>query len=223
MRNAKVLDNLDWFGIRHDHYKHRAGISQMLRNLYENGNELQFCKLGLGISDPLGNYSASDHLAPFGPQILAASENSNAIKRVCRLAGDFMLVTSGHDVRKLIRNANLKYLKIAIGSELSCMVNPRVCWVCNTRTIWTDIASRSGIKEANEQLLLYRQADVNSRMAYDQWAALHENLPESLLEIAARGDSLAKGVGVTPDPIKYIWADCIASALYSAYHTNGAS
>jgi hypothetical protein len=68
---------------------------------------------------------------------------------------------------ELIKRARLKYLQIGVGSEISCMVNG-VCRVANTRTIWTHLVIKHGydVAKADEELELYREADVTSEMAY---------------------------------------------------------
>jgi len=46
------------------------------------------------------------------------------------------------------------------------MVNPPVCWVANTRTIWTHLVIKhaDSIAKADEELKLYREADVTSEI-----------------------------------------------------------
>ena len=85
------------------------------------------------MSNPGGNYSAAEH--KLGPQILC--ENPNAHQRVFDLATKFMALTTAGDVPQLIKQAGMRFLQIGVGSEASCMVKPDVCWVANTRTIWT--------------------------------------------------------------------------------------
>ena len=100
------------------------------------------------------------------------------------------------------------------------MVNPQVCWVANTRTIWTHLVVKhaDSIRKADEQLTLYREANVNSEMDYQMWSAIHAELGVALTRIAELGQQSAKKGKVIPGRITYIWADAIASALYGAYH-----
>ena len=123
----------------------------------------------------------------------------------------------------LISLARLAYLKIGVGSEISCMVNPKVCWVANTRTIWTHLVIKhaDSIRKADEELKHYRQADVSSEMDYQMWTAIHAELRVALTRIAELGQENAKKSKITPGGITYIWADAIASALYEANHGEG--
>lgn len=136
-----ALDGLDWGEVR-SHYDNRVEIHRELLRRYRSNNVGSLADLLLGISDPTGNYSANDH--KLGPQIIAG--NSNAKAQVVALGRRFIDLTSARTVPELIRNAALRYLKIGVGSEASCMVNPKVCWVANTRTIWTHLV----IKHADD-------------------------------------------------------------------------
>src|SRR2546426_5783977 len=95
----------------------------------------RFARLVLGVSDPAGNYSAAEH--GIGPRVLGG--NRNAEQRVFDLADKFIGLSKAREVPVLIRQAGLKYLGISVGSEASCMLNPRVCWVANTRTAWAHL------------------------------------------------------------------------------------
>ena len=90
-----------------------------------------------------------------GPKIL--TENINAERRVGDLAEKFIALRTAARFR-LIRGAQLQYLQIGVGSEASCMLNPEVCWVANTRTIWTHLVIKHAddFAKANEELKLYQ-------------------------------------------------------------------
>jgi len=100
------------------------------------------------------------------------------------------------------------------------MVNPNVCWVANTRTIWTHLVIKhaDNVAKADEELSLYRQADTTSEMEYSSWSAIHAELDVALTRVAEIGGSLARKAGVIQGDISYLWADAIASYLYGAYH-----
>jgi hypothetical protein len=100
------------------------------------------------------------------------------------------------------------------------MVNPKICWVANTRTIWTHLVIKHAddFDKANEELRLYRDADTSSEMAYQIWAHIHRELATSITRIAEEGERLARSARVTPGLIKYIWADAIANRIYADYH-----
>ena len=99
------------------------------------------------------------------------------------------------------------------------MINPQVCWVANTRTIWTHLVIKHAddFAKANEELKLYRNADVTSEMAYQMWAHIHQELSGSMTRIAEEGSRLSKAAAVKPGEIKYLWADAIATALYERH------
>jgi hypothetical protein len=197
-----ALTNLDWNHVR-DHYDNRVEIHRQLLQFYREGELNPFVDLLLGISDPTGNYSADEHR--LGPQIIAS--NRNARDQVVVLARRFIDLTTATSVPELIRNASIRYLKIGVGPEASCMVNPDVCWVANTRTIWTHLVIK---------LKLYRSQDDTSEMAYRVWAGIHRELATSMTRIAEEGERLATDASVAPGPIKYLWADAIANALYAS-------
>lgn len=72
--------------------------------------------------------------------------------------------------------------------------------------------------KADTELRLYRDADTNSEMAYVIWTAIHAELATSMTRIAEEGATLARKTGIKPGPKTYMWADCIANALYASYY-----
>jgi hypothetical protein len=210
-----ALDTITWEHVR-SHYDERVRIHRELLALRADRNIRQFTRLLLGISDPAGNYSADEHA--LGPKILA--KNVNAEKRVAELGEKFIALKKAHETPQLIRGAQLRYLQIGVGSEASHMLNPEVCWVANTRTIWTHLVIKhaDNFARANEELKLYRNADVTSEMAYQLWAHIHQELAASMTRIAEEGERLAKCATIKPGEIKYLWADAIANALYDQHH-----
>ena len=117
-----AISNLDWRKVR-EHYDLRCSVHKQLLELMKQGKRSKFVELLLGMSDLNGNYSAAEH--GLGPSILSA--NINAVNRVWNLAIQFRSLKTPPDVPKLIRQAGLEYLQIGVGSEASCMLNPRVC------------------------------------------------------------------------------------------------
>jgi len=95
------------------------------------------------------------------------------------------------------------------------MVNPKVCWIANTRTIFAHLVTKHGgnIAKAKEELRLYRDNDATSRK-HQNWAGIHKELATSLTRIAEEGERLARHATVEPGPIIYLWADAIASEVY---------
>jgi hypothetical protein len=210
-----ALDTITWPNVR-SHYDERVRIHGELLALREKGNARQFANLLLGVSNAAGNYSAEEHA--LGPKILA--ENVNAERRVGDLADKFIALKAAREVPRLIRSAQLRYLQIGVGSEASCMLNPEICWVANTRTIWTHLVIKHAddFDKANEELKLYRNADVTSEMAYQMWAHIHQELTASMTRIAEEGERLARRAKVELGAIKYLWADAIANELYDDHH-----
>lgn len=212
-----ILDVLDWGAVR-QHYDDRVNVSRTLVKLQKQNAVTQFADLALGISDIDGNYSAAEH--HLGPKILYPQHNLNAAQRIFDLAATFAELKDARTVPDLISLANLRYLKIGVGSEISCMMNPNVCWVANTRTIWTHLVIKhnDNIETADKHLQLYRDSDGTSEMDYQMWAAIHAELRVALTRIAEDGQAKALKKKLTPGTITYIWADAIASALYGEYH-----
>jgi len=210
---SSVFTGLDWHSIR-AHYDHRVSVSKNLRKLYNRAGVHDFAQLAVGNGDDAGNYSAAEH--HLAPRILA---NLNAERRIFDLAGEFIRMKDAAAVSAVIRRAGLNYLGIGVGSELSCMVNPDVCWVCNVRTIWTHIAWESGTANAEDALKLFREGDAASEMAYVDWAEeYHPLLGYSLIHIAKDAERYCIKAGVTPGTVTFLWADAIAGHAYGKYH-----
>lgn len=214
MPNNSVLKGLDW-NEGASHYRQRAKTGAQLRGFLESRQVRQFAELAIGLSDATGNYSAAEH-----PKIRASIPmNLNWQGRVFNLATQFVPLNDAGQVPALIEKANLDYLKISVGSEISCMVNPQVCWVCNRRTIWTHLAWTRGFGEAEQLLEAFKQGDSDSEMAYSNWAAaFHPELGGSLREIAEEGGKLSLAASIPPGGLTFLWADAIASQAYDNYH-----
>lgn len=210
-----ALLKLDWKAVR-DQYDLRGRVHRQLLALHRQRKVSDFVDLLLGISDPAGNYSAAEH--GLGPKVL--TENLNAEDRLWAVAEEFLALRNPHDVPPTIRRTGLRYFQIGVGSEASCMMNPQVCWVANVRTIWTHLVIKhaDSFRKADEELELYRESDVTSEMAYQMWQAIHGELAGTITRIAEEGTRLSTAAGVTPGPIKYLWADAIANQLYADHH-----
>lgn len=209
-----ILDRLDWARVR-EHYELRHDIHRKLLRLHDAGEQDALASLMLGVSDPAANYSAGEY--GLGRRILA--ENPDAGSRVFDLAGAFRVATAAREVPKRIRAAQLAYLGIAVGSEASCLMNPGVCWVSNTRTIWTHLVVKHAddLGKANEELSLYKDGDSTSEMAYAKWREIHRLLETSMTRISKEGAGLARKAGVEPGDHAYLWADAIASQMYAEH------
>lgn len=209
-----ILRGVDWSTVR-SHFDRRVKVSNNLLNLFQQRAVEKFTALALGIEDDAGNYSAAEHPV-LKVHILG---NKNVNRRVFELAGKFIPLKNASQVPELIRHAQLNYLQIGVGSEMSCMVNPEVCWVCNVRTVWTHLAWERSAEEAERALKLYRERDPSSDMAYMNWAdVFHPLLRDSLIKVAEEGGRLSRRANVMPGNIVFLWADAIASEVYSRYH-----
>lgn len=208
------FSTLDWPSIR-AHYDRRVLVHQRLVALHANGPSLSFARLLVGLADPIANYSANQHA--LGPKVLAL--NPRASERVHSLATKFLGLTSANDVPKLIYDAALAYLKVGVGSEASCMMNPTVCWVSNVRTIWTHLLIKHAdqVELANEALDDYRDDEAGGEMVFKMWAAIHREMDTAMTRIAERAAEICRRAGTIPGPTKYLWADAVADALYTAY------
>ena len=191
-------------------------VSNQLLRLLDDGKVTAFAELAIGSTENAGNYSAAEHRS-IRPGI---AENPNWRGRVYKLAERFKTLKNADNVRDLITAANINWLQIGVGSEMSCLVNPEVCWVCNVRTIWTHLAWTENPGKAEEQLRLYRASSSESEMAYMRWAEVyHPLLRATLIEVAEEGVNRAKAVGiVVPKGKLFLWADAIASYAYDGYY-----
>jgi hypothetical protein len=75
------------------------------------------------------------------------------------------------------------------------------------------------LAKADEELKLYRDADVTSEMAYHMWSAIHAELDVALTRIAKLSQQYSVEAGVDPGAVIYLWADAIASHFYDRYHS----
>jgi len=214
MPDKSVLNALDW-GKVEGHFRHRVKVSKELLRLLDDRKITAFAELAIGMTENAGNYSAAEHPS-LRPRI---AENPNWRERVYSLGTQFRTLTDPDDVRSLITKANLNYLQIGVGSEMSCMVNPNISWVCNVRTIWTHLAWTENPGVAEKHLALYRESSSQSAMDYMSWAEVyHPLLRKTLPEVADEGAKRAKAVGIAPKGNLFLWADAIASYAYGKYH-----
>lgn len=210
-----ILQDVNWHEVKY-RYTQRKMTHEMLGELYRAKAVRQFSELLLGISEATGNYSARERR--LGPRIL--SSNTRGHERFFELATDFYSLTDARSVPSLIRAAQLTYLSIGVGSEASCMLNPEVCWVANTRTIFSHFVMKhnGGFDVAKEEVRAYRNTDDESESAYRKWEAMHHTLFESMTAIASDGARYAQKVFVKPGNLKFLWADAISNWLYDNYY-----
>ena len=202
------------------HYDLRVKTHYRLLQMHNDGLVDDFASLALGEGkgedDASGNYSAREH--SLGSRILQS--NRNAAQRVFDLASELLACKSPMEVTILIRRANLISLKVGVGSEISCMMQPSLCWVTNVRTVWAHLVVKYGGNrgKADEALLLYRQSDTESEMAYRMWEAIHDEMGQDMERIFVIGKQLSAAGGVESGDLRFLWADAVANGLYDAYH-----
>lgn len=99
------------------------------------------------------------------------------------------------------------------------MMNPKVCWVANSRTIWAHllVKHKNNYGNADDELSLYRDSDATSEMAYQIWVAIHQTMEPDMARLAALGDQETRARCIQPGALKYLWADAVANALYAEH------
>lgn len=194
-----------------EHYVRRKNVSKKLRRLLKNRKKTEYVKLAVGITDPLGNYSAHEH--QLGPRILENNSISSVFALATRMASKELTVTH---LPKTIYGANLPYLKISVGSEMASLLKPNSFWVGNVRTIWAHLVMKheGDWKKANEELRLYRTDDAPSEMDYQIWREIYLSMAPNLENIQSISDSWAEEQKIKPGKLKYIWIDAVCNALY---------
>lgn len=209
--NIKYVSELDYSRVIKS-YNQRIVISKRLQSLLNKNKVADYVNLALGINDPFGNFSAAEH--SLGPRILSGRSISSVFQLAIKLAE----VQNESELRNLIYNENIPYLKISVGTEMAMLLQPAVHWVANTRSIWSHLLVKHGsINTANEALYLYRQGSQESEMAYKIWCAVHAAMEPDLRKLAVAGTKAANDQGIEPGTIEYIWADAIANALYERH------
>jgi hypothetical protein len=196
-----------------DHYVARERVHQRLRTLFVDGNVHEFVSLALGISDPVGNYSAAEHL--LGPRILAESRPDD----VFHLASEIEACPTPHHLPGLIYRHSLPCLKISVGSEIAMMLKPAVHWVGNVRTIWSHllVKHQGNQRRANEELALYRDGESDSEMDYPIWREIYLALEPNLRTVGHLAAEAAVPQGVEAGAFPLMWADAVANFLYDRF------
>ena len=204
-----MLSHLDMKEV-YAHYRKRQAVQAELSGMFYANDAGQFVPLALGITNPLGNYSASEYHS--GPSIV----QSNGVQAVFDLAQKLNVCSSPTRIPDLISTSRLKYLKISVGSEMSMMLQPGRFWTANVRTVWASLLIKYGddYKAANEELALYRASNGDSAMDYSVWAAMHPTLEIPMSRLYHLGVEEAKRQNVSYGHLQYLWADAIADMLY---------
>jgi hypothetical protein len=205
-----MLDTLD-FSIIREHYDTREETHLRLLQLFTDRNINHYLDLALGIADASGNYSASEY--NLGPLILS-NNNTNSIFRLAQELFNCQKITH---IPNIIHTRNLNYIKISVGSEIGTMLRPDEIWVGNRRTVWAHLLIKHNwnARIANEELELYRDDARSSEMDYRVWREIYLSLDRSLDQLLIRANDEASKQSIQPGRRRYLWADAIASELYS--------
>lgn len=195
------------------HYKDRKEVSKKLHSLLEAGSKEKYAELAVGASNSIANYSAHEH--QLGSKILDRNSVSAIFQLAQKLSAKDLKVTH---LPKTIYEANMPYIKISIGSEIACLLQPTRFWVGNVRTIWSHllIKHKGDRKKANQELSLYKIDDASSEMHYQIWRDIYLSMETSLETINRIADVWSEEQGVKPGKLKYLWVDAICSALYDS-------
>ncbi len=210
-----MIEKLNMHEVR-EHYDERYNCHQRLSKLLKNGKTTDFLDLALGISDPIGNFSAREH--GLGPQILSVNRSTSIIE----LAKSFLSETDPNKMVDLIYKEKIKFLKISVGSEMAMMLKPSNFWVANVRTVWTHLLLKHSydLGKANEELKLYRSQEMNSEMEYKIWKEIYRLMKPSILKVCEKGNAVAVKQRAESGSLPYMWFDAIANALYEQFATN---
>ena len=208
----KFLDDfeIDMFEVR-KHYLLRKQASDKLKQLLAGKKINDYVELAIGYSDRFGNFSSHEH--GLGEKILANNSHQAIFKFAEKLKSNGLLIS---DLPSVIRKENLPYIKISVGSEMACMLNPNKFWVGNVRTIWSHLVIKheGDWEKANEEHQLYQFDDISSEMHYKIWQQIYTSMKENLDIIYEISLNWAKDQGVKPGRKKYLWIDVICSHLY---------
>jgi hypothetical protein len=192
------------------HYHDRHQISLELQHLLSNQKKVEYVELAVGVSKPLGNYSADEH--NLGWKIL----DNNQVSSIFELADSFLAPELKiRVIPDLIYEANLKYLKIGVGSEMACLLAPEKYWVGNVRTIWTHLLSKydGDSLKANSELEYYKLDESSSEMYYPLWKDIYPKMGNDLRKVMALAHDIAREQGAKVDN-NYLWVDAVCSHLY---------
>jgi len=192
------------------HYRDRKQVSDKLQSLIYSQEQIEYSELAVGVSNPLGNYSANEH--NLGWKVL----DGNQVSSIFRLGESFLTPDlKARVIPDLIYEANLSYLKISVGSEMACLLAPEKYWVGNVRTIWVHLLSKydGDFVKANKELEFYRLDESSSEMYYPLWKCIYPQMGADLRKVMSLATDLAKEQGAKVENT-YLWVDAVCSHLY---------
>lgn len=200
------------------HFSIRLQTHRALVRLLEEGKDDEYVHLALGLSDPSGNYSASEHPDHLGYRVLDRTSS----KIIADFARKELMSRPAMELPSLVATADIPFLKTSLGSEMMCLLRPKSCWVTNRRTVYVYFLNRNGDdwERASEAIeAIAPSGDIGD--TYDAWAAIHPEIVHPLLGLSESGRiegskqlriaGLTGGIASAP----FLWADAIASWIYA--------
>ena len=209
MSVSTTVSKLDMRSVQ-DHYRLRESIHATLRSHFDANEVDEFVPLALGISNPDANYSAAEH--GLGPRILMSSTAEEVFDCVVELDN----CPNPHHLPELIYRQSLPFLKISVGTEIAMMLRPNEHWVVNVRSIWAYLLLKhsGNVSRANQELALYHDGERDSEMSYQIWRDIYLALEHGMTELNDAALPVAKAQNISPGPLRFLWADCVANGLY---------
>jgi len=202
---------IDYHEIRR-HYDHRVRTHQLLLKYFHEKDMENYVNLALGIDDPAGNYSASDHGS--GPEIL---RNKHTYELVFQLAEKLIACEEPSRIPDIIYSTNISGLKISIGSEMAALLRPELFWVVNTRTVWAHFVIKyDSVDQGNEVLKAFHE-NRPSNMDYYLWKDVCPDVGLSMASLATMATTICKETGIIQGELTYLWADAVADVAYNMY------
>ena len=208
----KPWEDIDYSAVQ-DLYDKRFNTHLILKRTFDEHDIAKYVPLALEIEEPSGNYSAHEH--GLGPSILQSSTPN----LVFDLASKLFQCNHPEQIPDIIWRANLPYLKISVGSEMSMMLRPDTFWVTNVRTVWSHLVLKhvGNTTLANEALYLYKSRETDSEMEYRIWSHIHKLVGPSLQKLYNLAAPEAIKRHLKPGDLKLLWADAVANTLYNEY------
>lgn len=196
-----ALNEADWAWIG-THFARRLKTHHTLKQYHRDGDAARFAELALGVSDPEGNQSASDF--GLGKAIL---ENKNAVRRLFELGDKMLALSRPAELPPLLAQTGLEGLKIGVGSEIACMLRPSLCWVANTKSLWSYLVDdcQGNERQATQLMGSYNEVGV---------ATIYPHMEASMVRVSEwqpdRNVSSLAGVR----GYRFLWADAICTRAF---------
>ena len=200
------------------HFQSRYATHTQLLYLLDAGMDEEYVDLALGITDGVGNYSASDHKVHLGHKILSRT----GWPEVAAFARESLMSRPCRELPRLVLTQDMPWLKTSVGSEMMCLLRPDSCWVTNKRTVYTYFLHQNNDdwEKAIEAVQEMTRGSEDVSDTYDAWSEIHPEIVYALLELAEAGrhefasELRAAGASSIAGSSKFLWADAVASQVY---------